>query len=220
MKKFSIAIAILGIAVFLFLRFVIGFQHVGFHLRDLKDYLFASESTSGDPIQATIAVVDTVRVENQLVESPYDTLMWVNAIKNKEYIPEDVLEGLNRYKKKDFSKLVLAKDFPTDKEAEAAIVAYYQNEVVKLLQRESAHIQIGTCYIAKLQPTSYGDKEITRVTAMISAFNDKRGNIGNIQHPLDVIYDFVKYESDPTTWRLADFSQNIPYDYQLNKDPW
>ncbi|WP_165499686.1 hypothetical protein [Pedobacter frigidisoli] len=55
---------------------------------------------------------------------------------------------------------------------------------------------------------------------MVSAFNKERGNLGNIQAPLGVIYDFVKYQSDPNTWHLADFSQSIPYDYKLNKDRW
>ena len=44
--------------------------------------------------------------------------------------------------------------------------------------------------------------------------------LGNIQRPLDVIYDFVKFQSDPETWYITDFSQNIPYDNKLNKDRW
>lgn len=220
MKKISIAIAIIGIVTFLFLKFVIGFQHVGFHLRDLKDYLFAHENTSNNDEHAAIIEADTVNLNEFLVESPIDTLIWAHAIKNKDFIPDDVLEELDRYKKRDFSKLIVAKNFPNDKEAEDAIVNFYKDDVIKLLLREKAHIKIGTCYSAPLQNSNDGNKEIARVTAMVSAFNTERGNLGNIQHPLDVIYDFVKYKSDPNTWYIENFSQNIPYDYQLNKDPW
>lgn len=220
MKKISISIAIIGIVGFLFLKFIIGFQHVGFHLLNLKDYLFAHENTSRYDGHAAIMEADTVQANELLVESPIDTLVWEHAIKNKEYIPDGVLEELDRYKKRDFSKLILAKDYPTDKEAEGAIVNFYKEDVIKLLQRENAHIKIGACYTAPLKISDDGNKEIARVTAMVSAFNAARGNLGNIQLPLDVIYDFVKYESAPDTWYLSNFSQNIPYDYRLNKDPW
>ena len=83
-----------------------------------------------------------------------------------------------------------------------------------------AHIVIGKCYMAPLQSSEKNGQEIARVTAMISGFNKKDGNLGNIQRPLYIVYDFVKFESDPTTWYLTDFSQTIPYDYFLNKDRW
>ncbi|WP_231426888.1 hypothetical protein [Pedobacter sp. Leaf250] len=152
-------------------------------------------------------------------QSPIDTTMWENAIKNKDYIPESVMEDIINYKKRDFSKLQVAEEKPTDQEAQEAIVRNYQNEVASLLKQYKATIKIGVCYTAPLQQ-SEGDREIARVTAMVSAFNKERGNLGNIQAPLNVIYDFVKYQSDPNTWHLADFSQSIPYDYVLNKDRW
>ncbi|MCX2476211.1 hypothetical protein OQZ33_17895 [Pedobacter sp. MC2016-05] len=152
-------------------------------------------------------------------QSPVDTTMWTNAIKNKDFIPESVLEDINRYKKRDFSKLKIDQDKPSDDEAQQAIVRNYQNEVTSLLLKYKAHIKIGACYAAPLQKLD-GDTEIARVTAMVSAFNKEHGNLGNIQAPLNVIYDFVKYQSDATTWHLADFSQIIPYDYVLNKKPW
>lgn len=149
-------------------------------------------------------------------ESPIDTLMWENAIKNKDYIPDEVLAEIKRYKARDFSKLILAENKPSNEEAQNAIVSHYKNEVSKLLDEYKAHIQIGTAYNAPLQ----SGEELVRVTAMVSAFNKERGNLGNIQMPLDVIYDFVQYKSEPNVWYVSDFSQNIPYDYKLNKDPW
>jgi hypothetical protein len=216
LKKALIFLGVFSLIIFLFVKYIIGFQHVGHHLESLQSVLFSNLDTSDAAEETPITSITDVAQES--VESPIDTLMWVNAIKNKEYIPESVLEEIKRYKKRDFSKLVVAEDAPTDKEAEEAIVHHFKNEVVSLLQRENAHIKIGTCYAAPIQNTNNGDKEIARVTAMVSAFSASRGNLGNIQRPLDVIYDFVKFQSDPKTWYITDFSQNIPYDYKLNKD--
>lgn len=149
-------------------------------------------------------------------ESPIDTLMWENAIRNKDFIPDEVLAEVRRYKARDFSKLIVAENKSSDEEAQNAIITHYKNEVSKLLDEYKAHIQIGTAYNAPLQ----SQDELVRVTAMVSAFNKERGNLGNIQMPLDVIYDFVQYKSEPNVWYVSDFSQNIPYDYKLNKERW
>lgn len=218
-KKLIILVAIL-LSGFLFLKYYIGFQHVGRHWQNLQSVLFDNQNPERDALKAQGIDPDSQEYTTEVVrmlESPIDTLMWVNA----DFIPEGVAEALERYKKRDFSKLVLAQDFPTDEEAQRAIVHRYKSEVVSLLQAENAHIKIGTCYAAPLQSTDGdGSREIARVTAMVSAFNKQRGNLGNIQQPLDIIYDFVKYDTDPETWYITDFSQNIPYDYKLNKDRW
>lgn len=164
--------------------------------------------------QATPADTTMVDVAQSAPESPLDIKMWERAIKNNDYIPDGVLDKVKRYKARDFSKLVMADDKPTDDEAQEAIVRNYQNEVTSLLKQYKATIKIGTCYNAPLQTND----EVARVTAMVSAFNKENGNLGNIQKPLDIIYDFVKYKDDPTLWHLADFSQNIPFDYKLNSD--
>jgi hypothetical protein len=53
---------------------------------------------------------------------------------------------------------------------------------------------------------------------MICAFNNKGDNLGNIQHPLGIAYDFVQYASVPGSWHAEEISQTIPYDYALYKD--
>ncbi|MGD1319864.1 hypothetical protein [Chryseobacterium sp. 2R14A] len=159
---------------------------------------------------------DITDVASPAPESPIDTLRWEDAIKNKDFIPNEVLAEIKRYKARDFSKLISAEKKPTDEQAQNAIVQHYKNEVTRLLDEYNAHIRIGKAYNAPLQ----SQDELVRVTAMVSAFNKERGNLGNIQMPLDVIYDFVQYKSEPEVWYLSDFSQNIPYDYELNKDRW
>ncbi|MCX8532792.1 hypothetical protein [Chryseobacterium luquanense] len=186
-------------------------QYLTYSKEDWKNYENNKKILASFPAES-----GNVDIATPAPESPIDTLMWTNAIKNKDYIPDEVLAEIKRYKARDFSKLILAERKPTDEEAQNAIIRNYKNEVTKLLDEYKAHIQIGTAYNAPLQS---GD-ELVRVTAMVSAFNKERGNLGNIQMPLNVIYDFVQYKSEPDVWYLSDFSQNIPYDYKLNKDLW
>ncbi|MBO6185935.1 MAG: hypothetical protein J6O88_14840 [Chryseobacterium sp.] len=186
-------------------------QYVTYSKEDWANYENNKRMLASTPAESSITDVATAAPE-----SPIDTLMWENAIKNKDYIPDEVLAEIKRYKTRDFSKLILAENKPTSEEAQNAIINHYKNEVTKLLDEYKAHIQIGTAYNAPLR----SQDELVRVTAMVSAFNKERGNLGNIQMPLDVIYDFVQYKSKPNVWYVSDFSQNIPYDYKLNKDPW
>ena len=186
-------------------------QYLTYSKEDWENYENNKRILASFPAESGI-----IDVANPAPESPIDTLMWENAIKNKDYIPDEVLAEIKRYKARDFSKLILAENKPSNEEAQNAIVKHYKNKVSKLLDEYKAHIQIGTAYNTPLQS---GD-ELVRVTAMVSAFNKERGNLGNIQMPLNVIYDFVQYKSEPDVWYISDFSQNIPYDYKLNKDPW
>lgn len=186
-------------------------QYLTYSKEDWANYENNKRILASSPAESSMTDVVT-----PAPESPIDTLMWENAIKNKDYIPDEVLAEIKRYKARDFSKLILAENKPSNGEAQNAIVSHYKNEVSKLLDEYKAHIQIGTAYNAPLQ----SGEELVRVTAMVSAFNKERGNLGNIQMPLNVIYDFVQYKSEPNIWHVSDFSQNIPYDYKLNKDPW
>lgn len=186
-------------------------QYLTYSKEDWENYEHNKKILASFPAESS-----NVDIASSAPESPIDTLMWASAIKNKDYIPDEVLAEIKRYKARDFSKLIVAETKPTDEEAQNAIIRNYKNEVTKLLDEYKAHIQIGTAYNAPLQ----SQDELVRVTAMVSAFNKERGNLGNIQMPLDVIYDFVQYKSELDVWYLADFSQNIPYDYKLNKDPW
>jgi hypothetical protein len=186
-------------------------QYLTYSKEDWANYENNKRILASSPAELSMTDVAT-----PAPESPIDTLMWENAIKNKDYIPDEVLAEIKRYKARDFSKLILAENKPTSEEAQNAIISHYKNEVSKLLDENKAHIQIGTAYNAPLQ----SGEELVRVTAMVSAFNKERGNLGNIQMPLNVIYDFVQYKSEPNVWHVSDFSQNIPYDYKLNKDPW
>ncbi|WP_404986981.1 hypothetical protein ACI513_08645 [Chryseobacterium sp. M5] len=186
-------------------------QYLTYNKEDWENYENNKRMLASSPAESSI-----IDIASPAPESPIDTLMWENAIKNKDYIPDEVLAEIKRYKARDFSKLILAENKPTSEEAQNAIISHYKNEVSQLLDEYKAHIQIGTAYNAPLQ----SQDELVRVTAMVSAFNKERGNLGNIQMPLDVIYDFVQYKSEPNVWYVSDFSQNIPYDYKLNKDPW
>ncbi|MDO4726712.1 MAG: hypothetical protein Q4A56_05775 [Porphyromonadaceae bacterium] len=205
-KKIVISSVVIFLSIFLFLKYYIGFHHIPNHLETIKNSSFSiTDFFFRD--KPEYPTVDTTIAVN--IVAPIDTLIWTNA----DFIPENVRQEIEEYKKRDFSKLVIARDFPTDIQAQRAIIHHYKSKVVDLLQKNNAHIKIGTCYDAPLQDPT----EAARVTAMVCAFNEKKENLGNIQLPLDIIYDFVKFHND-TIWYITDFSQNIPYDYKLNKN--
>lgn len=219
-KNIVVFLGVMSVAVFCFLYFYIGFSHIPHHLENLKNNGFPDISFSSDDDNV---VPEAVYVDSVVVASimpPLDTLIWYNDKDNNSYIPADVLEEYEAYSKIDFTKLVVATDAPSNNEAQSAIIRRYENEVEVLLNEYKAHIVIGKCYVAPLQTSDQNNQEIARVTAMVSAFNKKNGNLGNIQRPLSVIYDFVKFESEPNTWYVSDYSQTIPYDYVLNKERW
>lgn len=225
-RKGRTAIIVCGsilIFIIAFLHFVVGWNHIPHHWQDFKDeYLSSSPNSSNEAVATDAANTETstagVDYASRAITEPLDTLMWGEQIRKGEFIPDGVKADYDYVKQYDFSILQKAEDVPSDEQAQQAIVRHYKQEMVNLLKSNQAHISIGKAYNAPLQKTTDGDQEIARVTAMVSAFNTKGTNLGNIQMPLGIIYDFVKFSSDPNTWYITDFSQLIPYDYELNKD--
>jgi len=222
-KKTIIGSALFLVFLLLFANWL-GFQHVPRHIRDLY-YAIESVVNPHDALAEYKAAhpgepepaVESVTVRKPAPISPLDTVYWAKEVKTDNYIPDGIKEELAMIRKTDFSKLKIAEDRPGDTDAQQALVRQYGEEMIKLLADHQAYIRVGKCYQAPLKVRSDGHKEIARVTCMVSAFNDKDGNLGNIQLPLDVIYDFIKVDDDPYTWYVTDFSQTIPYDYALNK---
>jgi hypothetical protein len=219
------AIVIIGFIVTSLGWFVyaLGPEHIPHHvetlLHDIRTFSFSRFNTDNAEVDTVSAGTEVVMdaSNSETLESPMDTAMWLANLKEGNYVPGDVMEELERVRHRDFSSLIVAQDFPTSEQAQAAILYRYNNEVNDLLIQYKAHIRIGKCFSAPLQAATENGNEIARVTAMVSAFNDQNENLGNIQSPLYIIYDFVKFEADPATWYITDFSQNIPYDYKLNK---
>ncbi|WP_243732404.1 hypothetical protein [Pedobacter metabolipauper] len=191
------------------------------HLRDLW-YLTTSVFTTRHDAELTPAEQAAIADAQNIVEippplMPLDTIMWAASIQRGDYIPDGVKEEMALLRRTDFTKLDPAKDFPTDKQAQEALEDHHSDELVNLLKAHHAHIRIGKCYYAVLRQDNPDMEEVTRVTAMVSAFNDKNQNLGNIQLPLITVYDFVKYAGHPDRWYATDFSQTLPFDYVLNK---
>lgn len=220
---------IIGSIIFLLLMLAfanwLGFQHVPMHVRDLyytitglfhRDH---SIDNLNDAQKAALKASDTMVTDVAMPApiEPVDTVYVAAQIKEGGYISPEYKEDFERVRKIDFSKLHKATNKPTDREVEQALVRNYGEELINLLRPRRAHIRAGQCYNAPLQLRTDHDKEVARVTCMVSAFNNKEENIGNIQQPLGIIYDFVKFENSPNTWYVTDFSQTIPYDYKLNK---
>lgn len=220
LRKILVGFFVCGIALIAFTHFVIGWNHLPTHLASLKAYIFSADSNAAD--DANEPGVDTATNIDYATAAPQvllDTVFWKRQIENGEFVPEEVKEEYEAALKFDCSHLQLADEGPNSQEAEAAIIYRYKDEVGQLLKRDKAHICIGKCYKAELQNGANGE-ETARVTAMICAFDKKGNNLGNIQMPLDIAYDFVQYASDPGTWYITDLSQTIPYDYELNKNKY
>lgn len=219
-RKVFIGFLVCGLILIAFTHFVIGWHHVPTHLASLKAYIFTVEGNAADDV--VDVAVDTASNVDYATAAPQvllDTIFWKRQIENGEFVPEEVRAEYEAALKYNFSHLQMADERPDSKEAEAAILYRYKDEVRQLLERDNAHIRIGKCYKAELQNGSNGE-EIARITAMICAFDKKGNNLGNIQMPLDIAYDFVQYASDPGVWYITDLSQTIPYDYELNKNKY
>ena len=217
-KKTVISFGVV-VALFLGLGYYLGFQHIPHHVKELWQMIAGNTNNEEQPaMDASIATEGTTtEVASRAPEFPLDTLMWVNSIKNGDYIPDGVKEELAAIRKTDFSKMSVATDKPSDFEIKQAIVQRFGEEAINLLKQNDASLKGGKAYNAPLQNSKKNGQEIARVTMMVTAFNSKNDNLMNIQEPLLPVYDFVKFESDPNTWYVTDISQTIPFDYKLNK---
>lgn len=225
-KKLFHVFLVLLIALLLFIQFVVGWSHVPEHLASIRMWLFphsyenqeaddaAAEATVEAAAEAVASISDMAQSAPQVL---LDTVMWKAAIERGDFIPDGVKEDYELARRFDYSRLKPATQQPDSEEAQDAILHYYKGKVGKLLKDHNAYIRIGKAYNAPLQPDGTNGGEIARVTAMVCAFNKQGDNLGNIQMPLDIAYDFVQYAGDPGVWYLADLSQTIPYDYLLMK---
>lgn len=214
-RKLFLLLLLLGISGLVLIHFVIGWNHVPEHLRSLRENLFPSSVEQPDAALAETATAN-VDVAEPAPEVLSDTVTLKKRLAEGAYAPGGE-EALQMARSFNYAKLQPATEQPSDAEAEQAILHFYKERVGNLLDQYHAHIRIGKAYKAPLQESGSGDKEIARVTAMVCAFDNKGINLGNIQMPLDIVYDFVQYASEPGTWYLADISQTIPYDKALNK---
>ncbi|MFD2556440.1 hypothetical protein [Sphingobacterium tabacisoli] len=217
-KPLLVVVGLILAFVVAILHFVVGWHHIPHHFQSLTSSLFHTESGEAAIVEEPIGVYgpDTLSA-TMAIREPFDTLYWGAQIRKGEFIPDDVKEAYTHFKGMDFNHLHKTDLKPTDLEAQQAIVHRYKQDMVALLRNNDAHIRIGTAFEAKLQPVEDNDPEIARVTAMVCAFDSKGNNLGNIQEPLYIVYDFVRFQSDPDTWYITDFSQTIPYDYNLFK---
>lgn len=214
-KKAVISFTVI-VALFLAVGYYYGFQHIPHHLQELWQSS-ASNQEEQPAMDASVATAEATTEVSSAPEFPLDTLMWVEATKKGDYIPDGVKEELANIRKMDFSKMSVASEKPNNQEIKQAIIQRFGEEAIHLLKDNNATLRGGKAFNAPLQNTEKNGQEIARVTMMVIAFNDKNVNLLNIQQPMLPAYDFVKFESDPETWYVTDISQTIPYDYKLNK---
>lgn len=204
------------------LGYYLGFKHVPQHVESLwhelswdsPQKLYRAVTSKPSNEEATSAVTEAA---SATIALPTDLLMWEATEKSGGYIPDDTKAELVRVKKVDFSKLVATQDKPTSKEVQQTLTQRYGEELINLLKENKATLKVGKCFSAPVI-----DDETARVTCMVSGFNAKGENLGNISRPLTTAYDFVQFKNkanvqNPNEWYVTDHSQEIPFDYALNK---
>ena len=221
MKTLGITLLIC-IALALALGNYLGFHHVPHHVQSVWSNL--NWQTPGKIYDALMQKTpDTHSLEAitdaalPAIQTPIDLLMWAEIEKSGGFIPDGVKDDIERYKKRDFSKLVEAPAKPSNQEVQQTLVRRWGEELITLLKDRDASLRVGKCFNAPLQ----GD-DSARVTCMVSGFNKKGDNLKNVGQPLDTTYDFVQKANTPNVrnpreWYVTDFSQEIPFDYVLNK---
>ena len=221
LKKALLGLTILSL-LGLSLGYYLGFKHVPHHVESLWSELnwrfpqkLYAALTSKPSNNAAQPIVE--EAASATAALPTDLLMWEATEKAGGYIPDDTKAELVRVRKLDFSKLVVASGKPSSKEVQQTLTRRYGDELINLLKEYKATLKVGKCYGATAI-----DDETARVTCMVSGINAKGESLGNISRPLTTAYDFVQFKNranvvNPSEWYVTDHSQEIPFDYVLNK---
>ena len=133
----------------------------------------------------------------------------INYFQDDEKAAEEL-----RIKNAHFENLVVAKDVPSDENAQTALVQFTQGRLTDVIINQKLNIKIGTCYV---NPNTGGN--YSRVSCMILLYNrDKKDwqEAPDGENFMENAYDFYR-ASEGDFWEATDLSMMIPYDYDLFK---
>lgn len=208
-KGLIIGLAVLVIG-FVFLRYVVGFNHIEHHLSELAqvfgkndegtaalDADTAARGSSLEPGVTRVADVEDFR--------PVDTNLLAPEFKSAE---------IAKIKNAQFDKLIPAKKSPTDEDAQLALIYLTNRRLTDVIIEQKLNIKIGKCYE---NPKKEGNQHC--VSCMILLYNREKKTwqeAPNGENFLDNAYDFYLPEGGDT-WEAKSLSMHIPYDYALFK---
>ena len=208
-KGLIIGLAVLALG-FVFLRYVVGFNHIGHHLSELGQ-VFDKNNGGGTALDADTAdrkvPLDSgvTRVADAEDFRPIDTNLLTPEFKSAE---------MARIKKAQFDKLIPAKKSPTDEDAQLALIYLTNKRLTEVIIQQKLNIKIGQCYE---NLNKEGNKDC--VSCMILLYNREKKHWQEApdgENFLDNAYDFYLPEGGDT-WSAKSLSMHIPYDYALFK---
>lgn len=184
-------------------------QYVTYDEEDWKIYeeneAFLNNSVVDDSTEVAATEVATTEVATSSDLYPID----INRFEGSEKEAEQV-----RIKNAHFEKLVVAKNAPSDVDAQTALVQFTQGELTDVIINQKLNIKIGKCYT---NPTTDGNYSC--VSCMILLYNrDKKDwqEAPDGENFMKNAYDFYQ-ASEGDFWEAKDLSMMIPYDYDLIK---
>lgn len=195
---------------FVFLHYVIGFNHIGHHLSDLAQVFDKNDggaaALDADTADRKVSLEPGVtRVADAEDFRPVDT----NLLS-----PEFKAAEMAKIKNAQFDKLIPAKKSPTDEEAQLALIYLTNRQLTDVIMRQKLNIKIGQCYE---NPLREGNQRC--VSCMILLYNREKKDWQEAPDGanfLDNAYDFYLSEGGDI-WGAKALSMHIPYDYALFK---
>ncbi|MCS4224380.1 hypothetical protein [Sphingobacterium sp. BIGb0165] len=208
-KGLIIGLSVLVIG-FVFLRYVVGFNHIGHHLSELAQ-VFGKNDGGAAALDADTAVRGSslepgiTRVADVEDFRPVDTNLLAPEFKSAE---------MAKIKNAQFDKLIPAKKSPTDEDAQLALIYFTNKRLTDVIIQQKLNIKIGQCYE---NPKKEGNQHC--VSCMILLYNREKKDWQEApdgENFLDNAYDFYLPEGGDT-WEAKSLSMHIPFDYALFK---
>ncbi|WP_343565839.1 hypothetical protein [Sphingobacterium sp.] len=195
---------------FVFLRYIVGFNHIEHHLLEMGQ-LFGKNHDGAAALGADTAArgaslePGVSRVADAEDFRPVDTNLLTPEFKSAER---------EKIKNAQFDKLIPARKSPTDEDAQLALIYLTNRRLTDVIIQQKLNIKVGKCYE---NPNKQGNNYC--VSCMILLYNRQKKHWQEApdgENFLDNAYDFYLPEGGDT-WEAKSLSMHIPYDYTLFK---
>lgn len=193
----------------LFVWYLGGMNQLIFHLADLKQSIFHTESNN-QINDAQVAVGDaTIATDYVEMALSADDLYPVDTNRVSQSIRD---EEIRIIKNAHFENLIIAQNPPQDEDARIALIQFTKGRLTDVIINQKINIAIGQCY----ENPNTGDN-YRCVSCMILLYNRQTNRwqeAPNGENFLKTAYDFYQ-PADGSDWEATDLSMKIPFDYKL-----
>lgn len=219
MKK-SRTVKIVLIVFVLLTTFLIASNFIWLNPRESLFYKFQQYATYDQEdwkiYEENEAILNSIKVDNStdIATSEAVTLSDLHPININLFDESEKEAEKTRIKNAHFEKLVVAKNAPSDEEAQSALARFTEGRLTDVIINQKLNIKIGKCYT---NPNTDGN--FNCVSCMILLYNrDKKDwqEAPDGDNFMQNSYDFYQ-ASEGDFWEAKDLSIMIPYDYDLIK---